>query len=268
MVDRPTFVVSDIHLRDDRESPLSTYFLDFVEEQGGRLVVVGDFAELYFCRCRKVVERHKRLLDRLHRMGTIIVPGNHDEKLFQKRAEHRLFESVRSPFIEKIGNVRIKFTHGHKADPFYRGRYLAKLRSLLVHLPILVFRHLLSRRMIPFYEIDRREYDYDRVVLGHSHDAGRYENWYYNCGTWAEQDRPKTFVRIEPSGAADVYEWDGAAWVPAAPLWPKSGSSPAYATATGMRLPAGGRASEQAATPFILRAPRWRGLGLPPTFSF
>ena len=46
---------------------------------------------------------------------------------------------------------------------------------------------------------------YDITITGHTHYAGRFGRWYYNCGCWT---RPTAgFLRIDPDGEACVCDW-------------------------------------------------------------
>jgi UDP-2,3-diacylglucosamine pyrophosphatase LpxH len=84
------YVVSDLHIGDGGPrdnfahgpgAPLLDSFLDFVDQQDGRLVICGDLFEFWQANLSKVLVRHEPLLARLARMDTIYVLGNHDADL-------------------------------------------------------------------------------------------------------------------------------------------------------------------------------------------
>ena len=134
MPDKPLFVISDLHMGDggprdnfacgDREQQLDL-FLDFVTEQGGELIVLGDLFEFWQMNLSKIVIRHKPLLDRLAAMNATYVLGNHDADFdhFIGTAflAHPLFQRMCGPFERKIAGKRFKFMHGHEVDPFNWG---------------------------------------------------------------------------------------------------------------------------------------------------
>ena len=84
---RPTFVISDLHMGDggarnnfpigDREKQLNL-FLDYVGDQQGELMILGDLFDFWQMNLSKIVIKHLPLLDRLAAMNVtyIVERGN------------------------------------------------------------------------------------------------------------------------------------------------------------------------------------------------
>jgi UDP-2,3-diacylglucosamine pyrophosphatase LpxH/uncharacterized membrane protein HdeD (DUF308 family) len=54
---------------------------------------------------------------------------------------------------------------------------------------------------------DREAGCYEVAVLGHTHQAGRIGEWYFNSGSWMGPRNP--FLRISPDGHVTYFEWKG-----------------------------------------------------------
>ena len=131
---RPIFVMSDLHMGDggardnfavgDRERERSL-FLDYVAQEQGNLIVLGDLFEFWQMNLSKIVMFRKPLLDRLATMNATYVLGNHDADLdgFVGTGflPHPLFQRMCGPFERQIGGKRFKFMHGHEVDPVNTG---------------------------------------------------------------------------------------------------------------------------------------------------
>ncbi|MGA3015437.1 MAG: metallophosphoesterase, partial [Bacteroidales bacterium] len=131
---RPIFVISDLHMGDggprdnfalgDREKQLGL-FLDYVTQERGELIVLGDLFEFWQMNPSKIVTKHKLLLDRLAAMNAIYVVGNHDVDfdhfIGTGFLSHPLFKKMSRPFEREIGGKRFKFMHGHEVDSFNLG---------------------------------------------------------------------------------------------------------------------------------------------------
>ncbi|MBN1507690.1 MAG: metallophosphoesterase [Sedimentisphaerales bacterium] len=124
------FVISDLHIGDqspkdnlcqgNREAAFHS-FLGYVDDQKGRLVILGDFLELLRYPLDGIIARRRPLLDHLTRMDTLYVPGNHDDELTPMidsgSPPHPFFDRMSRPFVQQIGDKRFKFMHGHEVDP-------------------------------------------------------------------------------------------------------------------------------------------------------
>jgi len=55
--------------------------LDYVEQEGGELFILGDLFEFWQANVGRVIVRRMDFLDRLARMGAVYVVGNHDAVL-------------------------------------------------------------------------------------------------------------------------------------------------------------------------------------------
>jgi UDP-2,3-diacylglucosamine pyrophosphatase LpxH len=132
-VQKPIFVISDLHIGDNgRRDNLAAHnrevllhrFLDYVEAEGGELLILGDLFE--FCRCNlgKVLVSRKPLLDRLRDMDATYVVGNHDVELAPligaDMLSHPFFDNMTHPFTREIGGRKFMFMHGHEMDPLNR----------------------------------------------------------------------------------------------------------------------------------------------------
>jgi UDP-2,3-diacylglucosamine pyrophosphatase LpxH len=58
---------------------------------------------------------------------------------------------------------------------------------------------------LAMYQQDRKAEGYDVAVVGHTHQAGRSGDWYFNSGTWAR--KTNNFVQVSPAGDASVFDW-------------------------------------------------------------
>ena len=266
------FVISDLHIgdgspkdnlcQDNREALLHS-FLDYVIDQEGRLVIIGDFLELLRYPLDQIVARRGDLLDRLARMETLYVPGNHDEdaaRLIDGAAwPHAFFARMSPAFTRYIGGRRFKFMHGHEVDPFINprvqnlgrmigsvahflefrrgacilsndavtdallevgeqllrlwggltGRMNRAIRECCEMMPAekvtLLARGIRTHRMLERYHADKTEGLYDVAIVGHTHKAGTFGNWYCNSGSWT--GRTNDFLRITPDGNIGVFDW-------------------------------------------------------------
>jgi len=138
---RPIYVVSDLHLGDGGPRDNFAYmsnghredefiaFLNFVEEQNGRLIIAGDLFELWQSNVSRVLTLRERLLDRLAAMEAIYILGNHDADLlyFCTRVNsncwlsHPFFGTMRTEHTECINDRSFHFIHGHEVDHYCAG---------------------------------------------------------------------------------------------------------------------------------------------------
>ncbi|HON91197.1 MAG TPA: hypothetical protein PKZ07_06505 [Sedimentisphaerales bacterium] len=65
------------NLRQGNRETMFDQFLAYVADQRGQLVLLGDVFELLRYPLDNIVARRRDLLDRLARMDTVYVPGNH-----------------------------------------------------------------------------------------------------------------------------------------------------------------------------------------------
>ena len=253
----PVFVISDLHIGDggprdnfaygDRERQL-TGFLDFVEQRGGRLVICGDLFELWQSNISKVLTHRKWLLDRLAKMQTTYVLGNHDSDLYYFMLQegwltHPFFHRMCGSCYLNMGGKTFHFIHGHEADPYcasdvpglgritaiYSGlaedrnggpmldKYNTVEQKVIGPMERLVsIWNWLRRKPDRFTEINRSLHDMpqvaDVVICGHTHRPGRIGTWHYNPGTWAEH--VNSFVFIHEDGTAGVFDWVNGRAVP------------------------------------------------------
>ncbi len=270
---REVFVISDLHIGDRspkdnlgqaRREEQFNDFLDYVEFRKGQLVIVGDFFELLRYPAERILTERGPLLDRLARMETRYVLGNHDEAAMElacpNQPAHPFFERTSKAFTQTIGDKRFKFMHGHEVDPLitpgvqHLGRLLGAFSTLLEfragtcllsndhvtdalletgeHLLRLWYklmatlnkaaceccslmpseqikfmrRRIRTQRMIARYHEDKQQCAYDVAIVGHTHKAGVYGDWYFNSGSWT--GKTNNFLEISPAGEVTVFDWN------------------------------------------------------------
>lgn len=148
--ERDIIIVSDLHIGDggprdnfavDNKAQRFSGFLDYVQQQGAELFILGDLFEFWQANIGKVLMHQKDLIERLSELQAVYVVGNHDadfeELIGTDFLVHPFFERMTGPFERTISGKRFKFMHGHELDPFNRdgtprwGRILAILGGIL-----------------------------------------------------------------------------------------------------------------------------------------
>ena len=66
-------------------------------------------------------------------------------------------------------------------------------------------RPIRTRNMLARFFKQHQEGLYDVTITGHTHKAGHYGKWYYNCGCWTRQHG--NCIIIEPDGHIEVCNW-------------------------------------------------------------
>jgi predicted phosphodiesterase len=66
-------------------------------------------------------------------------------------------------------------------------------------------RRIRTQRMLARYYGDKTEGLYDVAVVGHTHKAGTFGDWYVNSGSWTGAS--SNFLRISPDGRVGVFNW-------------------------------------------------------------
>ncbi len=259
---RPVFVVSDLHMGDggprdnfviDNKETQFNLFLDYVEENKGRLVICGDLFELWQSNISKVLTRRMKLLNRLADMETIYVIGNHDIDLryfvfnTKEWLPHPFFEHLCISCFVQIADKKFKLIHGHQADPYCNSEApgLGRITAILSGLaedknggPMLnKYRTVEDRVVGPmekavsvwnwlcgkpdrFTEINRRLYDLHLVdedgpdVVICGHTHFAGHIETWHYNSGTWAERVNSFIRIEPDATVQVYDWDDAQAVP------------------------------------------------------
>ena len=62
-----------------------------------------------------------------------------------------------------------------------------------------------EKGILALYQQDRLAEGYDVLVTGHTHHAISKGDWYYNSGCWV--GLRNNFLRIEPDGTVQLWEW-------------------------------------------------------------
>jgi len=135
---RPIYAVSDLHLGDKGPRDNFTHmgdgkrlgefwsFLNMVERNKGRLIIVGDLFELWQSNMSLVLTSWNPLLKRLAAMKAVYVLGNHDADLLHfcmssHRLSHPFFKTMVTSHTEFIDGKSFHFTHGCVADHYCAG---------------------------------------------------------------------------------------------------------------------------------------------------
>jgi hypothetical protein len=66
-------------------------------------------------------------------------------------------------------------------------------------------RRIRTQRMLTRYYQDRTEGLYDVAIVGHTHKAGTFGDWYFNSGSWTGANN--NFLRIDLDGEVSVFNW-------------------------------------------------------------
>ncbi len=66
-------------------------------------------------------------------------------------------------------------------------------------------RPMRTRKMLSRYYHDLLEGLYDIAIVGHTHKAGQFGQWYFNSGSWT--GRTNNFLHIRPDGQIQVLNW-------------------------------------------------------------
>lgn len=275
-VAKDIFVISDLHIGDggprdnfsckgsDRPDQFMA-FLDYVQKEGGELIIVGDLFDFWQANFSRVLTSDfgSQLIEKLGKMNVTYIIGNHDIDLVgfvdQKLLNPALFQSLSAPFFRKIGGKTFCFMHGHEVDPYNneevpgKGRLLtifAGMAESFVGSPKLADgrsvesvleqsgegawkhlkafgRRLLAKILLLFgsqsndtspaqnsdraaemllnYKAHKEQNKYDVLIVGHTHQPGQMDGWYFNSGSWATTNN--NFVRITHAGEAKVFDW-------------------------------------------------------------
>ena len=128
-VDSPLFVISDLHLgsgslrdvfSDPAKKRLLFEFLKMVEQEDGKLIVLGDLLDLWRFNLKNIVRAHTDIFDKMYEMGTVYIPGNHDSVLSvlapSGRLPHPLLNTASMPLQIEFSGQNIAFMHGHELD--------------------------------------------------------------------------------------------------------------------------------------------------------
>jgi hypothetical protein len=65
-------------------------------------------------------------------------------------------------------------------------------------------RGLRTQKMLSRYNTDRLEGLYDVAIVGHTHRAGHFDNWYFNSGSWT--GAANNFLKIRPDGNIEIFD--------------------------------------------------------------
>lgn len=143
------FAISDLHIGDggdrdnfgckgsDRPEQVMA-FLDYVEKEGGELVIVGDLLDFWQSNFSRVLtaDFNSKLIQRLGQMKAAYIIGNHDIDLIgftaNKLLSPALFQNIVAPITRTIGGKTFHFMHGHEVDPYNCGETPSKGRMLTI----------------------------------------------------------------------------------------------------------------------------------------
>jgi UDP-2,3-diacylglucosamine pyrophosphatase LpxH len=66
-------------------------------------------------------------------------------------------------------------------------------------------RRIRTERMLQRYYTDKEEGLYDIAIVGHTHRAGTFSDWYFNSGSWTGPTND--FLEITPDGEVGIFDW-------------------------------------------------------------
>lgn len=66
-------------------------------------------------------------------------------------------------------------------------------------------RPMRTRKMLARFFRQQQEGLYNITITGHTHKAGRFNQWYFNCGCWTQN--VMNYLVIEPDGRVSVQDW-------------------------------------------------------------
>jgi len=69
----------------------------------------------------------------------------------------------------------------------------------------LLTRQIRTQRMITHYSGDRIEDRYDVAIVGHTHYAATFGDWFFNSGSWTGHSND--FLTISPKGEVELCHW-------------------------------------------------------------
>ncbi len=130
--DVPLYVMSDLHLgagrRDNFSEPARVKqllkFLDHIGDEGGQLVILGDFFDLWRFNLSAILSEHPEIVKRFSQIDSIYIPGNHDLGIGEVDCDVRerfdVFNKIGKPFACEIGTQKFIFCHGHEVDMLNR----------------------------------------------------------------------------------------------------------------------------------------------------
>lgn len=109
-------------------------------------------------------------------------------------------ELVSSFFLE-LGEQLLRIWHGLKHDVgCVIDDYAQRLRDEGLRQSIRM------RKMMARIYLHRAQENYDIAIVGHTHCAGAFGQWYYNSGCWTKQ--ASNYLKIWPDGHVQVYNWN------------------------------------------------------------
>ena len=223
-------------------------FLNMVERNKGRLIIVGDLFELWQSNMSLVLTSWNPLLNRLAAMKAIYVLGNHDADLLHfcmssHRLSHPFFKTMATSRTEFADGKSFHFTHGHWADSYCAGSipgigritaiytglkedrnggpFLNKYRTVeaattgrLEWVSSVIRWFLRKPNRTQFGRARLRELldCYDVVVSGHTHLAGQLhtkDGPLPIYNTGTWAESTCSFVLVNPYGKVGVFDWVG-----------------------------------------------------------
>jgi hypothetical protein len=85
-------------------------------------------------------------------------------------------------------------------DATFINEYLSLLHQLR-----LLSRHNRNERLFWKHKLRTQAEGNDVIISAHTHQPCRFQNWYFNSGSWTDTDN--NFIRILPDGTIDIFNW-------------------------------------------------------------
>ena len=218
----------------------------FESLENSALILNGDTFEFWQSAMVDVLYNHSDLIERLIKNNAIFIAGNHDYELLTliKLQLYNNFQMQIIKEIElDINEKTIKITHGNELDPFnppgktsFLGKIIALLMASLeerypgsgiecwfityieptIRKITILFSNLCGvfspnkPRFNGYLNVALKNYHKDFpnhiLVMGHTHEAGLWKDFYINSGSWLETDEA-FYVKIDPFGEIQLFAW-------------------------------------------------------------
>ncbi len=136
-------------------------------------------------------------------LGRMIGAMTHRYELRDEiRAAKGMLERGSLAIDDPIVRLRGRLRHGvNKALREGRVRTSAEKVRLLT-------RQIRTQHMITHYYEDRVDDLYDVAIVGHTHHAATFGDWFFNSGSWT--GRTNDFLIISPLGEVELLDWTSA----------------------------------------------------------
>jgi predicted phosphodiesterase len=123
---------------------------------------------------------------------------------YELRRQHRAVARAMlggSPLMMDDPIVRLRCRLRHSVNKAWHG---GRVRISAEKVRLLT-RQIRTQRMITHYYDDKVDDLYDVAIVGHTHLAATFGDWFFNSGSWT--GRSNDFLTISPHGDVELLEW-------------------------------------------------------------